>query len=338
MWLRSLPGALLIGFASCVLPAQGENGYAAWLRYEPIDDPGIKLAYQNLPATVVTLDTSPVTHGAQRELLHGSQSMLGRTLRAETQLPDESSIVLGTLRSVKRVAPQLDLPATLSDDAYLIRSTAAAGHSILLVTASNERGVLYGTFALLRRIALRKDLSQLDEESAPYAPIRWTNEWDNLNGTIERGYGGRSIFFEGGNVVSDLTRAGDYARLLASIGINGCTVTNVNADPRVLSSEFLAQLARIADAFRPWGVRLSVSVDLSSPKTVGHLDTFDPLDPKVAEWWKHTADEVYRMIPDFGGFLLKADSEGRVGPSTYGRTHADAANTIARALSRMGAF
>ncbi|MBV9084287.1 MAG: glucosiduronase, partial [Acidobacteriaceae bacterium] len=214
--------------------------------------------------------------------------------------------------------------------------TAAHGHRIFLITASNDRGVLYGTFALLRKIALGQELDHIGEQQSPYAPIRWTNEWDNLDGSIERQYGGRSIFFEGGNVLPDLTRAGDYARLLASIGVNGCTVNNVNADLRVLTPEFLPQLARIADVFRPWGVRMSISVDFGSPKTLGHLDTFDPLDPKAAEWWKQKAGEVYRAIPDLGGFLLKADSEGRVGPSTYGRTHADAANVIARALKPHG--
>ena len=135
-----------------------------------------------------------------------------------------------------------------------------------------------------------------------------------------------------GHVVEDLTRVGDYARLLASIGIDGCTVNNVNANPRVLTSEFLPELARLAGAFRPWGVRMSIAVDFSSPKVIGGLDTFDPLDPRVADWWKQKVDEVYRAIPDLGGFVLKADSEGRVGPSAYGRTHADAANVIARAL------
>ncbi|MBV8827605.1 MAG: glucosiduronase [Acidobacteriaceae bacterium] len=321
---------------ACVLPLRAETGHAAWLRYEAIDDPGIKLAYLNLPATVVTLDASPVMDAATNELVRGFRSMVGRTLRTEKQLPEESSIVLARLDSIRPVAPHLQLPSTLSEDAYLIRNTAANGHSMLLISAANDRGVLYGTFALLRKIALRTDLSQLDEASAPYASIRWTNEWDNLNGSIERGYGGRSIFFDGGHVVPDLTRAGDYARLLASIGLNGCTVTNVNADLRVLSSEFLAELSRVADAFRPWGVRLSISVDLSSPKVVGHLDNFDPLDPKVVQWWKTKVDDVYRSIPDLGGFLLKADSEGRVGPSTYGRTHADAANVIARALKPHG--
>ena len=178
----------------------------------------------------------------------------------------------------------------------------------------NDRGVLYGTFALLRKIALHQDLTHIDEQSNPFASIRWTNEWNNLDGSIERGYAGRSLFYDANNVVADLTRAADYARLLASIGINGCTVNNVNANPRALSPEFLQQLARLAAAFRPWGIRISVSVDFSSPKILGHLDTFDPLDPKVAAWWKAKVDEIYLAIPDLGGIVLKADSEGRVGP------------------------
>src|SRR5579864_3827474 len=170
----------------------------------------------------------------------------------------------------------------------------------------------------------------------PAAPIRWVDQWDNLDGNVERGYGGRSIFFEGGKVCDDLIRAGQYARLLASIGITTCTVNNVNAAPGVLANSFIPQLRRIADAFRPWGVQLSVSVDLSSPKVIGELDTFDPLDERVAEWWRTKVDEIYRQIPDFAGFVVKADSEGRSGPSAYGRTHSDAANVIARALNPHG--
>ena len=175
-----------------------------------------------------------------------------------------------------------------------------------------------------------------NEFQQPYTPVRWVNQWDNLDGRIERGYGGRSIFFEDGKVRRDLTRAGQYARLLASVGINGCTINNVNAAPGVLEDKFLAQVRRIADAFRPWGVQLSLSVDLSTPKVIGGLDTFDPLDPRVAEWWRKKVDQIYREIPDFGGFVVKADSEGRSGPSAYGRTHADAANVIARALKPHG--
>ncbi len=149
--------------------------------------------------------------------------MLGRDLRIDAQLPDENCILLGTLNAVKRIAPDILLPDRLTDDSYLLKTTAAHGHKLLLITADNDRGVLYGAFALLRKIALQKDLDHIDEQSSPYAPIRWTNEWDNLDGSIERGYAGRSIFFENGHVVQDLSRAGDYARLLASIGIDGCT-------------------------------------------------------------------------------------------------------------------
>jgi alpha-glucuronidase len=201
-----------------------------------------------------------------------------------------------------------------------------------VVAGATDRGVLYGVFALLSKIAREQSVSALDEVQQPAAPVRWVNQWDNLNGKIERGYGGPSIFFENGDVRADLTRAGEYARLLASVGINGSTVNNVNADPKVLESDFIPQLARIADAMRPWGVRIGIAVDLSSPKTMGGLDTFDPLDPRVAEWWQKKFGEIYRAIPDFGGVVVKADSEGRLGPSTYGRTPADAANAIARAF------
>lgn len=328
--------ALAFGLLFATVPLWAENGSAAWLRYARIEAPNARQIYQRLPAATVALDSTLIEQTAQKELIRGIRGMLGRTLRIDSNLPHEDCILLGTLSAVKRKTPEMLLPDRLDDDAYLLRTTAAHGHRILLITAGDDRGVLYGAFALLRKIALQQDLNHIDEQSAPYAPIRWTNEWDNLDGSIERGYAGRSIFFEDGKVVEDLTRAGDYARLLASIGIDGCTVNNVNANPLVLSADFLPQLARIADVFRPWGVRLSISVDFSSPKTVGHLDTFDPLDPKVEGWWKSKADEIYKLIPDLGGIVLKADSEGRVGPSTYGRTHADAANVIARALKPHG--
>ncbi|HEY1948404.1 MAG TPA: alpha-glucuronidase family glycosyl hydrolase [Bryobacteraceae bacterium] len=318
------------------LSLRAETGYDAWLRYAFIDDPNVRQSYTHLPATIVILDPTTVIETAAQEASRGVRGMLAKTLRMQTQLPNEDCILLGTMAAVKRALPGLSLPTSLQEDGYLLRTTASGGHSILLVTALNDRGVLYGTFALLRNIGLHQDLSYIDEQSNPFAPIRWTNEWNNLDGSIERGYAGRSIFYDANNVREDLTRAGDYARLLASIGINGCTINNVNANPRAISTEFLPQLARIAAAFRPWGIRVSVSVDFSSPKILGHLDTFDPLDPKVAAWWKDKADEIYKAIPDLGGILLKADSEGRVGPSTYGRTHADAANVIAKALQPHG--
>ena len=189
---------------------------------------------------------------------------------------------------------------------------------------------------MLRHLSVAPETPFPEGVQRPSAPLRWVNEWNNLDGSIERGYGGRSIFFDAGDVRQNLTRAGEYARLLASVGINAASINNVNANITVISDPFLPSLARVAAAFRPWGVRLAVAVDFSSPKSLGGLDTFDPLDPRVAEFWKARINAIYRAIPDFAGIVVKADSEGRLGPSAYGRTHADAANVIARALAPHG--
>jgi alpha-glucuronidase len=328
--------SLLVMVVMVSVPVQGEDGHDAWLRYAPLHDAAVRKRLAALPAVVVTLDESPVSTAAQQEMIRGVRGMLGQTLRAETRLPDESAIVLGTYSAFQKTHTELRRALPLKPDGYWLKSMPIHGHPCLLIAANNDRGILYGAFAVLRKIALGEPVAALDEREEPSAPVRWVNQWDNLDGTIERGYGGRSIFFEGGHVAEDLTLVGEYARLLASIGINGCVINNVNADPRLLTAPYLPQLAHIADAFRPWGVSLALAADLSSPKAVGGLDTFDPLDPRVAQWWKDKAGELYVAMPDFGGLLVKADSEGRLGPSVYGRTPADAANVIARALEPNG--
>jgi alpha-glucuronidase len=305
------------------LAAGAETGAEAWLRYQPLKSPPA------VPATVVLLDSTEVTRSARDELIRGLRGMLGRTLRIEEKLPGEPAIVLGTLSTLK-------WKADLAPESFWLRTTVLEGQPRLVVAGTDERGVLYGVFALLRKIALGEPVAALDEKQQPYSPVRWTNEWNNLDGTIERGYAGPSLWFEKDNVREDLSRAAGYARLLASLGINGCAVNNVNANPRVISTEFLPQLARLATAFRPWGVRIAVAIDFSSPRRVGGLDTFDPLDPRVAEWWKNKIDGIYRAVPDLAGIVIKADSEGRLGPSAYGRTHADAANVLARPLKPHG--
>ena len=327
--------ATLICAALVSQSAAAEDGAEAWLRYSALSPQAAK-AYQRLPSNTVALGDAAVVHTAQQELLRGVAQMLGRTLRTRAASSPEDAIILGTLAQLHAFAPALNPLQELRTDGYWLKSARIHGSKCLVITAANDRGVLYGVFGLLSKIAHAEGLANIDEVEQPYAPIRWVNQWDNLDGRIERGYGGPSIFFADGNVRSDLTRADAYARLLASIGINGCTINNVNAAPGILEDGFIAQVSRIADVFRPWGVQLSMSVDLSSPKVMGGLDTFDPLDPRVAEWWQKKVDEIYRRIPDFGGFVVKADSEGRLGPSTYGRTPADAANVIARALKPHG--
>lgn len=327
--------ALLLLFLSLSTAALAEDSSLAWLRYAPPFGSRAVPAYDNMPAALVNLDASSVAGSAQNEMLRGVRSMLGRTLRVETSLPAEDAWVLGTPSEITAALESYPKPS-LAAQGFSLAVLRARGHRYWIIAGADPNGILYGTFHVLSGIAQGLAFSQLTGSQSPAAPIRWVNEWDNLNGTIERGYGGRSIFFDNGSVRSDLTRAGEYARLLASIGINGCTINNVNADPRILQPEMIQQVARIADVFRPWGVRLSLSVPINAPQEIGGLSTFDPGDPAVAAWWKQKADAIYAAIPDLGGFLIKADSEGQPGPSRYGRTPADAANMLAAALRPHG--
>jgi alpha-glucuronidase len=298
-----------------------DNGHDAWLHDTPKS--------QALPAVIATIGDSLMTSSARSELVRA----LGSRFRFVSVIPKENAIVLATL---DKLPPEWGLRANLAPDSYWFKTVTSSGFRYTVITASNDRGILYGAFALLRKMSLGESVLSLDAKQSPAVPVRWVNQWDNLDGSIERGYGGRSIFWENGQARQDLSRVSEYGRLLASVGINGCSINNVNSDLRILTLETIAQAARIADAFRPWGVQVVLSVDFGSPKSMGGLDTFDPLDPRVADWWKSKVDDVYRAIPDLGGFVMKADSEGRVGPSAYGRTHADAANVVARALKPHG--
>lgn len=341
--MKKTPEALTVAFKVSVILLSltlvspriaAETGAEAWLRYSRLSQQEAR-NFDDLPGRVIVLGDSLVLKTASQELTRGVSQMLGRSLTVSNSVGG-NSIVLATLTSLRTIAPDLHPPQELILDGYWITQTKINGSECLVIAGSNDRGVLYGVFGLLSKIARGQSIAVISEVQQPYAPIRWVNQWDNLDGRIERGYGGPSIFFEHGKVRDNLTRAAEYARLLASIGINGCTINNVNAAPGVLEDSFLAQVRRIADVFRPWGVQLSLSVDVSSPKIIGGLDTFDPIDPRVAGWWQKRADEIYRQVPDFGGFVVKADSEGRSGPSVYGRTPADAANEIARALKPHG--
>ena len=333
---RSLLLALILFLFATSLSAQESSSVEidAWLRYAALDPQAAK-SYERLPSSSVLLQQSAVLDNAQHELAGGLAKMLARSVKSGNSI-DQAAIVLGTIHDLRDIAPSLHPPRPLEGDGYWLAVSKIHDHECLLIVGANDRGVLYGVFALLSKIARGESIAGINDVQNPDAPVRWVNQWDNVDGRIERGYGGPSIFFVDGIVRSDPPRAGQYARLLASIGINGCTINNVNAAPALLEDGFIAHVKRIADSFRPWGVRLSMSIDLSSPKIVGGLDTFDPLDPRVAEWWRKKVDEIYRQIPDFGGFVVKADSEGRSGPSAYGRTHADAANVIARALKPHG--
>ncbi len=204
------------------------------------------------------------------------------------------------------------------------------------LSSAGEKGILYGVYHLLRRQALRENCTDFLVEQSPDFDLRILNHWDNLDGTIERGYAGHSLWQwqELPGLLSPRYEA--YARANASIGINGTVLNNVNASPDVLRSDMLRKVGALADVFRPYGIRVYLSVNFSSPAAIGGLKDSDPVRPEVRRWWREKVAEIYRLIPDFGGFLVKANSEGQPGPQDYGRTHADGANMLAAALKPHG--
>jgi alpha-glucuronidase len=210
------------------------------------------------------------------------------------------------------------------------------GKTVTLIAANRDIGLLYGAFHLLRLAAEGADLSRLDLRSTPRIKLRVLNHWDNLDGTVERGYAGASIWDWWHLPDWKDPRYTDYARLNASIGINGTVLNNVNAKADSLTAPYIAKAAALASVFRPYGIRVYLSAKWSAPIEIGGLKSADPLDPKVAAWWAAKADEIYAAIPDFGGFLVKANSEGQPGPQDYHRTHADGANMLAAALKPHG--
>jgi alpha-glucuronidase len=319
--------AILSICLATALPLHAETpADPAWLRYGDL-----RRSAPYLPTSIAIVGNGQLLRTAGAELakaLAGGPKAQGAT----SSLPARNAFVLGRWTAIHPLFPDLRPASVLTADGFWLKTVQRNGAKYWLIVGGSDRGVLYGLFALLTQIAAQKNVSVMDDLLNPSAPIRWVSQWDNPDGSIERGYAGRSMFFEGGNIRSDLSRANDYARLLASIGINACAINNVNADPRLLRPDYLPQLARVAEVFRRWGVKLAISVDLSSPMSAGGMNTFDPLDPKVAAWWRRTVDGIYGQIPDFAGFVIKADSEGRSGPSKYGRNAADAANVIARAL------
>ena len=217
-----------------------------------------------------------------------------------------------------------------------MRATRIAGHRAIVVAANGDVGALYGTFALLRQMQMHRPLAALALRDAPKIALRVLDHWDNLDGSVERGYAGRSIWQWDSLPGHVSPRYRDYARANASIGINGAVLTNVNANARVLTPEYLQKVAAVAGVLRPYGIRVYLTARFSAPIEMGGLKTADPLDPGVRQWWKSKIDEVYATLPDFGGFVVKANSEGQPGPQDYKRTHADGANMFAEALAPHG--
>jgi alpha-glucuronidase len=313
--------ALLV-FAPFTSAAHAEDGYDLWLRYTPIEQ-SWRARYVVHVTGIVVEQSTPTMRVAANELERGLSAMLGQSI-GQTGLRD-GAVVLAIGQQIRGTG----------NEGYAIRSMRLRGHPVTLISAKSDVGALYGAFAFLRLIQTRHSIVHLDIAAAPKLPLRLLNHWDNLDRTVERGYAGPSIW-DWASLPKIEPRYVDYARANASIGINGVVLNNVNADPKILTPEYLTKAAALANMFRSYGIRVYLAVRFSSPIELGGLRTADPLDPQVAAWWRAKAAEIYRIIPNFGGFLVKANSEGQPGPWDYKRTQADGANVIADALAPYG--
>lgn len=322
---------------SLLLPAQGaeEDGYELWLRYRLLDH-AARIALQQQATSIVLIgqpnSARPTAAVAVTELQRGLRGMLGRSVPLGSTLKN-GAVVLATPDSFPDMAAFHLSPETLGSEGYLLRSTNIQGHHVTLIVANTDIGLLYGSFAWLRAIQTRTDaLDRLDLRATPGVQLRVLNHWDNLDRSVERGYAGESIWNWRELPTIQDQRYVDYARANASLGINGTVLNNVNATPDILTAPWLAKVKALADVLRPYGIKVYLSVRFSTPLELGDTRTADPLDPAVIRWWQKKADEIYSLLPDFGGFLVKANSEGQPGPQNYQRTHADGANMLAAAL------
>jgi alpha-glucuronidase len=310
-----------------------EDGYKLWLRYMPSGDAAT--TYGRI-VRQIRVDGPSATCGIIRdELRTATTAMQGTAVPLNENGLQAGAVIVGTTENSALIR-DLNWTASLlamGDEGFIIRSATIAKHPVTVIASNHEIGALYGAFHFLRLMQTGQPIDRLGIAERPALQLRLMNHWDNPNGTIERGYAGRSMWDWNALPGKLSPRYADYARACASIGINGAVINNVNADVRMLAPESLRKIAALADVWRPYGVRMYLSANFSAPVQLGRLATADPLDRSVIDWWKAKADEIYGLIPDFGGFLVKANSEGQPGPKTYGRTHAEGANVLADALA-----
>jgi alpha-glucuronidase len=328
---------ILILFSLFSFPTilNAEDGYRLWLRYDKISDNQLLIEYRNSITGYLIEGRSPTLSAAGKELQLGLNGLLASQITSEKNINRDGLIVTGTPANSPIIA-SLKLNErllNLNDEGYIIISTTYKKNKIIVIAANKDVGVLYGTFHFLRLLQTNQSIKNLSVVSSPKTKIRLLNHWDNLNRTVERGFAGLSLWDWKSLPDSISPRYLDYARANASIGINGSVLTNVNANALILTKEYLVKAAAIADVLRPYGIRVYLTARFSAPVEIGKLKTADPLDPDVINWWKKIAEEIYSYIPDFGGFTVKANSEGQPGPQNYNRSHADGANMLADAVA-----
>lgn len=322
----------------CMPMLHAENGYDLWLRYQKVDNSQLLNSYSKMLAKLNFPVNSATLTEAKKELQQGLDGLLDTNL-PETDGISKGTLLVGTPASSKVLSGIHAITNEISglgDEGFLIKTLKVNGTPCTVIAARKDMGVMYGVFHFLRLLQTQSDIKELNITQVPKLQRRMLNHWDNLNGTIERGYAGYTLWDWQRLPGYIDPRYRDYARANASIGINGTVLNNVNANARSLTTEYLIKAAALADVFRPYGIRVYLTARFSAPKELRALNTADPLDPEVRQWWKDKVKEIYKYIPDFGGFLVKANSEGQPGPQDYKRTHADGANMMAEALEPYG--
>lgn len=316
-------------------PVKADDGYRLWLKYDLISDQMLLAQYNKSISGWIIEGNSQTLLAAGREMQLGLSGLLGWNIPQLSSIRKSGTLVAGTPESSSIIAALKlnDKLASLGSEGYIILSAKFRNKKIIVIAANKDTGVLYGTFHFLRLLQTYRAITGLEISSSPKTKYRLLNHWDNLNRSVERGYAGLSLWDWKSLPDSIDPRYTDYARAIASIGINGTVITNVNANALILTHDYLLKVAALANVFRPYGIKLYLTARFSAPVEIGKLKSADPLDPDVVVWWKMKSEEIYALIPDFGGFLVKANSEGQPGPQNYNRTHADGANMLADAVA-----
>lgn len=314
-----------------VLHAQ--QGYNLWMDYAG-SYPQSRKNLKFLSKSIYMEAGSDILKSAQNEIEIGLSGLLNEKLNFSDTMGNDNSLVVSKVSSLKGSWSQsMDISSEkLGNEGFYIRNSDGG----ILVTANTDIGLLYGVFRLLQTIQSGQDLEGLSLVDRPSVDLRMLNHWDNLDRTVERGYAGFSLWNWQKLPEYIDQRYIDYARANASIGINGTALTNVNANALVLTPMYLEKVAALADVFRKYGIKVYLTARFSAPMEIGGLETADPLNAEVRNWWAQKTREIYDYIPDFGGFLVKANSEGQPGPQNYGRTHVDGANMLAEAVQPHG--